>query len=281
MHCVTNIPIEIAAYSLKEVNRMRKQGVLWFLILCLLFLLPACVADEVAPGAQLDSTGGILVSIPETSPTVSTAPDSFMGSEDLNIPNVPETPETIPTMPLPETRPDATEPSLPVHTHTYTEPSCIEPARCACGTISGSPLGHEEITDPAVAPTETTTGLTEGKHCSRCKVVLVPQKIIDALGPIDTTPYITLSNAEDIYALARILSQNSTKTAFFGSNYSMEKDLERFSYPDTVSGNSAKRAYLAGAAYKLTADITLTLRRANDPTYFMGIGSVDYPFSGL
>ena len=43
-------------------------------------------------------------------------------------------------------------------------------------------LGHTEVTDTAVAPTCTTTGLTEGKHCSVCGTVITAQTDIDALG---------------------------------------------------------------------------------------------------
>ena len=45
-----------------------------------------------------------------------------------------------------------------------------------------SALGHTEVVDAAVAPTCTTTGLTEGKHCSVCGEVLVAQAVVDALG---------------------------------------------------------------------------------------------------
>ena len=41
---------------------------------------------------------------------------------------------------------------------------------------------HTVVVDPAVAPTETTPGKTEGKHCSVCNKVLVAQQVIPATG---------------------------------------------------------------------------------------------------
>ncbi len=49
-------------------------------------------------------------------------------------------------------------------------------------TDDGSALGHTEVTDPALAPTCTATGLTEGKHCSVCEEILLAQTVVDALG---------------------------------------------------------------------------------------------------
>ena len=43
-------------------------------------------------------------------------------------------------------------------------------------------LGHDTVTDAAVAPTCTKTGLTEGSHCSRCDETIVEQKVIPSLG---------------------------------------------------------------------------------------------------
>ena len=41
--------------------------------------------------------------------------------------------------------------------------------------------GHKPVTDAAVAPTCTQTGLTEGTHCSVCQTVLVEQTTVPAL----------------------------------------------------------------------------------------------------
>ena len=56
---------------------------------------------------------------------------------------------------------------------------------------------HTEVIDEAVAPTCTETGLTAGKHCSVCKVVLVTQEEVKALGhtvAIDTAVNATCTN---------------------------------------------------------------------------------------
>ena len=80
------------------------------------------------------------------------------------------------------------------HTHQYTEeitkaPTCTEEGvktfTCSCEdsyTEAIAKLPHTEETLDAVAPTCTESGLTEGKHCSECKEVLVAQEIVDALG---------------------------------------------------------------------------------------------------
>ena len=49
-------------------------------------------------------------------------------------------------------------------------------------TIVIPKTGHNLVTDPAVAPTCTETGLTEGKHCNSCGRVIEAQETIEALG---------------------------------------------------------------------------------------------------
>lgn len=75
-------------------------------------------------------------------------------------------------------------------------PTCTEKGQkgkiCKkCGKITEKTdipaTGHAPVTDPAVAPTETSDGLTEGSHCSVCGAVLQAQEVIPMRDPtIDT-----------------------------------------------------------------------------------------------
>ncbi len=57
---------------------------------------------------------------------------------------------------------------------------------CSCGytvkTESIKALGHTVLTDAGVASNCTSSGLTEGSHCSVCNVILVKQQVIAAKG---------------------------------------------------------------------------------------------------
>ncbi|MBQ3256416.1 MAG: leucine-rich repeat protein [Oscillospiraceae bacterium] len=48
-------------------------------------------------------------------------------------------------------------------------------------------LGHKEVTDKAVSPNCTETGLTAGKHCERCNAVTEKQEIVPATGHKEQT----------------------------------------------------------------------------------------------
>ena len=81
----------------------------------------------------------------------------------------------------------------PAKGHTYdavvTAPTCVDEGyttyTCHCGDSyvadKTEKLGHNMVTDAAVEPTCTETGLTEGSHCSRCDYK-VAQDVVNALG---------------------------------------------------------------------------------------------------
>ena len=82
--------------------------------------------------------------------------------------------------------------TYPVHEYkdTVVPPTCTEQGytlrSCPCGSVVKQnyvpALGHDMVTDAAVAPTCTKTGLTEGSHCGRCGEMITEQKVVPALG---------------------------------------------------------------------------------------------------
>ena len=73
---------------------------------------------------------------------------------------------------------------------TVVPPTCTEQGytlrSCPCGSVVKQnyvpALGHDMVTDAAVAPTCTKTGVTEGSHCGRCGEMITEQKVVPALG---------------------------------------------------------------------------------------------------
>ena len=82
------------------------------------------------------------------------------------------------------------------HVHSFSEwkivenPTCNESGTearyCTCGEKQTNDVPatneHTEIVDAAVPATCTETGLTEGKHCAYCDLVIVAQTPVDATG---------------------------------------------------------------------------------------------------
>lgn len=80
--------------------------------------------------------------------------------------------------------------TVPKTAHSYTssvttQPTCkadgVKTFKCSCGnayTEKIAKLAHTIVTDAAVEPTCAKAGRTEGKHCSVCGTVTVPQQTI-------------------------------------------------------------------------------------------------------
>ena len=90
--------------------------------------------------------------------------------------------------------PTTTKEETTKHSHAFSKkiinPTCTENGyttyTCSCGEKYDddytSAKGHTEVIDKAVEATCTAIGLTEGKHCSVCNVVLIEQQTIKSNG---------------------------------------------------------------------------------------------------
>ena len=74
-----------------------------------------------------------------------------------------------------------TKPAVAKEYHTWTGATCETPAVCSVCQAEGVALGHDIVTEEAVAPTCESTGLTAGEYCTRCDHK-VEQEEVAALG---------------------------------------------------------------------------------------------------
>lgn len=144
---------------------------------------------------------------------------------------------------------DAGGTDKPEHTHSYQsavtkQATCTEKGvktfTCECGdkyTESINALGHREVTDPAVKPTETTAGKTEGSHCSVCGAVIRKQEVIPALGkPEHTHSYQSAVTKKATCTEKGII----TYTCGCGDKYTKELSVVSHKYTQKISPATAK-----------------------------------------
>ena len=109
-------------------------------------------------------------------------------------------------------------------------PTCTESGeltyKCVCGIVfkvEEIPAnGHTEKVIPSVAPTCTSSGLTEGKYCTVCDATIVKQEVVPSLGhsyeAVVTNPTCT-ADGYTTYTCSCGASYVSDKTAMIDHNY--------------------------------------------------------------
>ena len=121
--------------------------------------------------------------------------------------------------------PENTGNETPEHTHNYI-PKVIQPTCVSAGytlhTCEGcedsyiaekiEANGHSEEVIPGKAPTSTEDGLTDGKQCSVCNAVTLPQQTIPAVGHNYVTTVTPPTCTEDGYTTYSCIDCNDTFT---------------------------------------------------------------------
>ena len=166
-----------------EENTMKKLLALALTIMLIVTLI-AC-SEETPTLATVDLPTQSIEDLTEETVTES---ESIEEDNSASIPEVSEndspskttapyttTKKPTTTTKKPTTTPKTTTSKNNKHSHNYSDATCTQPAKCSCGATKGSALGHSVKKDPAVAATCTSTGLTEGSHCSRCNAVIEKQ----------------------------------------------------------------------------------------------------------
>ena len=139
--------------------------------------------------------------------------------------------------------------------HNWATATCDAPKTCkTCGATSGEALGHNEVVDPAVLATCTTTGLTAGSHCSRCGKVFTPQQTIPALGHTWVGATCTTSKTCSVCG--------TTEGASLGHQWG----AATYSWSDDNSTCTATRTCVNDSAHIQTARANVTSKVTTEPT---------------
>ena len=86
-------------------------------------------------------------------------------------------------------------------------------------------IGHNRVTDAAVAATCTETGLTEGSHCSYCGKIFVAQQEIDAVGHNYGAPTYEWANDGSACTATAVCQRNETHVATEDATITSEETI--------------------------------------------------------
>lgn len=127
---------------------------------------------------------------------------------------------------------------IPDEKYLVSQADCTHPAvykkSCLCGEAGeetfeyGEALGHLPVIDPAVEPTETEDGWTEGSHCGRCGEILIAQQRIPATGQTNHWKVLlsrTIAEAERIETAQDWSHVHPKVKAFFDQSLANARNL--------------------------------------------------------
>ncbi|MBR7111947.1 MAG: InlB B-repeat-containing protein [Clostridia bacterium] len=128
---------------------------------------------------------------------------------------------------------------------------------------------HTEVIDAAVSETDTTDGLTEGKHCSVCGTVLVAQQVIPAhlqgtaiksaaMTVTGETAYLSLPNNTTAFSFLNDITVANGATYIVARDISCENEINSKTVTLELEDNTYYILVTNGNAQKL---YTVTLRR--------------------
>ena len=110
---------------------------------------------------------------------------------------------------------------------------CKNCGKVVTGTVIKAPGSHTIVIDNAVPATKTSTGLTEGSHCSVCHAVIKKQEVIPALGDTKTNESSNQNSSDN--------SNNIDDKSYYDSEKINTSDLRlRLKVADKKSGGKYK-----------------------------------------
>ena len=110
---------------------------------------------------------------------------------------------------------------------------CKNCGKVVTGTVIKAPGSHTIVIDNAVPATKTSTGLTEGSHCSVCHAVIKKQEVIPALGDTKTNESSNQNSSDN--------SNNIDDKSYYNSEKINTSDLRlRLKVADKKSGGKYK-----------------------------------------
>ena len=132
-------------------------------------------------------------------------------------------------------------------------------------TATTKAKGHTEIVDPAVVPTCTATGLTEGKHCSVCKEVLTAQEVVSATGH---TEVVVSAVAPTCTATGLTEGKHcSVCNAVLVAQETLAKLDHNYTYKATKKPTTSATGTLTGTCSACSGTTTVTLPKLNTTDY--------------